>query len=69
MVTRWYPRKTWAALLSMSCAEAGIMRDQIRPSLRPDFILTGRMWERWAIWEEQIKKDENKGEKDDEIRK
>ena len=54
MVTRYYPRKTWAALLAMSCADAGIMRDQIRPALRPDTIRTGRVWERWAIWEEQI---------------
>jgi len=54
MSTRYTPRKTWAALYGMRCDEAGVFRDQIRKHLRPDLIMTMRMWYRWREWETEV---------------
>ncbi len=47
-------KKTWAALSTMSCGEAGVFRDGLRRATRPDLISNMRVWRRWTAWEQEL---------------
>lgn len=62
MTTRYTPRKTWAALYSMRCDEAGILREQIKPRLRPNIITNMRLWKLWGMWLGEVDRKQKKSD-------